>query len=482
MADQMKFCRKCGKQINADAAFCRFCGFRFDIPAPTQPAQAPQRPAPTQQVQAPQQPAPQAQPAQQSVLAAPKKKSLREQMKENYEAGKAKGQAFVMHGKSENAVPAQPVQPAQPIQAAPVQQPIQAMPVQQPIQAMPIQPAQSAAPATRFCNQCGKQISTEAAFCRYCGFRFDVIAQDAAPQTAVIAMPVQSAAPQEADVVAAAAAAAAPSAMEQLSARLGGTASVMAPANPGEIVCAAFSKAMNAPGVMSGVGAAASNLNAAASNARARAEQVLSPVQALLGGVKSFLSGIPAALRNPKALIPTVLLALAWIVLPMLQGGGSNAVVDGLSWLTFAGNGARREGLGLLGDIAGKGVVASVLASLFSGGIKSAAGGFGAILSRGEKGSVVLTALGAVFALALYLAFAGIETAGAGTAMAGIAGALAAVQSLGSRDGFLYSLAESLTAKQVNGVRTAQTGRIRSLLGGTALGFALFTVLSALDL
>jgi len=34
----------------------------------------------------------------------------------------------------------------------------------------------------------------------------------------------------------------------------------------------------------------------------------------------------------------------------------------------------------------------------------------------------------------------------------------------------------------VNGVRTAQTGRIRSLLGGTALGFALFTVLSALDL
>ena len=27
MAGQVKFCRKCGKQINANAAFCRFCGF-----------------------------------------------------------------------------------------------------------------------------------------------------------------------------------------------------------------------------------------------------------------------------------------------------------------------------------------------------------------------------------------------------------------------------------------------------------------------
>ena len=40
---KMKFCRKCGKQINTDAAFCRFCGFRFEnLPKKEQSAGASQ--------------------------------------------------------------------------------------------------------------------------------------------------------------------------------------------------------------------------------------------------------------------------------------------------------------------------------------------------------------------------------------------------------------------------------------------------------
>ncbi len=417
----MKFCRKCGKQINADAAFCRFCGFRFDAPA-------------------------QPEPLQQAQQNASKKKSLREQMKENYEAGKAKGQAFAARNQGKQQTAPAP-NPAQPIQAA-----------QQPMQAV-----QNAAPATKFCRYCGKKIAADATFCRHCGKKLTVQGDTA----------------QKAAGVAAAVAAAMPQIPEQLLARLGGTPAAMASAAAGEVTCVSFGKA-GGLGAASDLNAAAANVNAAVSKVRARAETILSPIQTLLGGVKSFLGGIPAALRNPKALIPTVLLALAWIVLPMLKDANDPAV-SLLSWLTFAEGGVEREGFGILGGIAGKGVVAVVLASLFSGGIKSAAGGFGKLFSRGEKGNVLLTALGAVIGLVLYLAYAGIE-AGPGSTMAGIAGALASIQALGSRQGFTYSLAESLTAKKLNGARVAQTGKIKSLLGGVALGFALFTALSALDL
>ena len=32
MAEQMKFCRSCGKQIRAAAKFCRYCGLHFEVP------------------------------------------------------------------------------------------------------------------------------------------------------------------------------------------------------------------------------------------------------------------------------------------------------------------------------------------------------------------------------------------------------------------------------------------------------------------
>ena len=157
MAGQVKFCRKCGKQINADAAFCRFCGFRFDAPA-------------------------QPEPLQQAQQNAPKKKSLREQMKENYEAGKAKGQAFATRGKGKKQSA-----PAQETQAAPQQ------PVQSPAQTIaPVRIEQTPQPqaATKFCNQCGKQINADAPFCRFCGNKFDVPTQSGTPQASMEQPPI----------------------------------------------------------------------------------------------------------------------------------------------------------------------------------------------------------------------------------------------------------------------------------------------------
>ena len=30
MADGIKYCRQCGKQLNIDAEFCRYCGYRIE--------------------------------------------------------------------------------------------------------------------------------------------------------------------------------------------------------------------------------------------------------------------------------------------------------------------------------------------------------------------------------------------------------------------------------------------------------------------
>ncbi|MBQ6450944.1 MAG: hypothetical protein IJJ29_03375, partial [Solobacterium sp.] len=58
-------------------------------------------------------------------------------------------------------------------------------------------------------------------------------------------------------------------------------------------------------------------------------------------------------------------------------------------------------------------------------------------------------------------------------------GALLSLQSLGRKDGKLYTLAESLTSGKADGIRIAHTGKAKSLLTGLSLGFAVVTFLVA---
>ncbi len=129
----------------------------------------------------------------------------------------------------------------------------------------------------------------------------------------------------------------------------------------------------------------------------------------------------------------------------------------------------------------GKGVVALALGSLFGGGIGSALKGLRAFFSRGEeKGSFIKFAFGALTGAALYCVFAGWDEASADTAVAGIAGVVLSLQALGGRQGFLFNLAQSLSSRLVNGVRTARNGALNSWLRGMALGFAAMTVVLCL--
>ena len=287
----------------------------------------------------------------------------------------------------------------------------------------------------QFCRQCGKEIGSTVKFCPFCGCPTDV------PKQPTGTVPL--------------------------------TDRRIAPETAGEILLGSFGgPALNRTqsAVLSG---------AAVSDIRAQAEEILSPLKTLLGGAKDLLSGIVGMVKNPKALIPALVMAALWIVLPLLENSGAGgAAVKLLSWLTFAEGGVERGSLGVLGGIVGKGSVAVALSSLFSGGLKSILGGVGTLFSKKkQKGSIPLLITGAVLGIALYLFFTGAPSAS--SMMAGISGILLSLKALGGRNGFLYSIVESLTAVKTNGVRTAQNERIDSLLGGSTLGFAAITALSA---
>ena len=209
------------------------------------------------------------------------------------------------------------------------------------------------------------------------------------------------------------------------------------------------------------------------------AGRVLSPVEGIIHSIGSFLGGISGIFRRPAALIGVLLLAALWFVLARHRDSDSG-IVNLLSFLTYAEGGFDRSGIGILGGILGKGIVAAGLLSLPRDGVINAAKGIGALFARhGEKRGILNILLGIVLGAAAYYVFVGPDNASAATAMPGIAGALLTLEALGSGEGKLYELARSLTSRISNGIREEAKGRCDGLLTGLVLGFALATVLAA---
>lgn len=208
--------------------------------------------------------------------------------------------------------------------------------------------------------------------------------------------------------------------------------------------------------------------------------KVFAPVSGIFHGIGSFFSGIFRIFRKPSALIGTVLLAALWFVLARFRGSDSQ-IVKILSWLTFSEGGFDRSALGAVGGVLGKGTVAAALVSLFNGGLKNLFKGVGALFTgHGEKRGIFSTIFGILIGGAVYIAFVGPDNVSGATAMAGIAGVILSLEALGGGRGKLYELAQSLTSRKANDVRTAALGRCDGLLTGLTIGFALATVFSAL--
>ena len=87
----------------------------------------------------------------------------------------------------------------------------------------------------------------------------------------------------------------------------------------------------------------------------------------LASGVKSALANVKAALKDPKRLLPALILAVVWLILNLLSAAGVNALpVKALSFLTFARAGMSGGVLGAVGGILGKCVFASAVTSAVS--------------------------------------------------------------------------------------------------------------------
>lgn len=261
------------------------------------------------------------------------------------------------------------------------------------------------------------------------------------------------------------------------------------------------------------------------------------PFATLLNGVKSYLGGFVGMFKSKKAFIAAVLLMVNWIVLSILESKGIDpAPIKALSWATFGGSVADRTALGILGNIAGRSVVATMIISLFSGGPKQFGRGLKQMFSKkisetaagfipqelkdgaqsvrtasmqaqqtvntmqqtakqtvekaqnklnnakqmAKSGNLTWFIMGVGLSLMLYAFFTG--TPSLAKTMAGVSGAFVSVAALGKNNGWIRAMAQALTAKKAGATRLLNEAGTRRLMGGMTAGFAAAVPLSALPL
>lgn len=209
---------------------------------------------------------------------------------------------------------------------------------------------------------------------------------------------------------------------------------------------------------------------------------VFNPFSVILGGIKRVFTGFAAVFKDKKRLIPAIVLAVSWIILSLLPMLGiNNVAVKLLSLLTFAGGGYSGSIAGIIGGLIGKGMVASVFMSLFSGELKGIAGGAKQIFSSfktsaGDASLFCFTLLGAGASMIFYNFT--VERASVWQDMAGVAGCLICLRAIGTGKGFLNNLISSLTAKRSAGERHENAPALTALISGMTCGFAFAVLMS----
>lgn len=195
------------------------------------------------------------------------------------------------------------------------------------------------------------------------------------------------------------------------------------------------------------------------------------------------------ALKNPKQMIPTVVLGVFWLVLALLGSFGINPMpVRILSFLTFAQGGMFGGVLGAVGGILGKVVVVAFLNAaiipLFQkkapfsgvgGGIK----GFFKSLAVKSIASVSPLLGGLGLSLLLY-AFMN-RSQSLQNSIVGIIAFIMLLQNMGKQGGFFWGIVFSAIASFSKGKTPSYIG-ITRFLSGMTLGFALAVALSAMRL
>ena len=202
-----------------------------------------------------------------------------------------------------------------------------------------------------------------------------------------------------------------------------------------------------------------------------------------------YISQSIKALKNPKQMIPTVVLGVFWLVLALLGSFGIDPMpVRILSFLTFAQGGMFGSVLGAVGGILGKVVVVAFLNAAIIPLFQKKAPFSG--VGGGIKGffkSLVLKSLASVSALLgglglslLLYAFMN-SSQSLQNSIVGIIAFIMLLQNMGKQGGFLWGIVFSAIASFSKGKTPSYIG-ITRFLSGMTLGFALAVALSAMRL
>jgi len=205
------------------------------------------------------------------------------------------------------------------------------------------------------------------------------------------------------------------------------------------------------------------------------------PFRTLGGGIKNFFVSLKTAFKNPKTLIPALLLAVVWLVLSILDSAGVQAkYLDTASFLTFAKGGISNSVSVIVGGILGKGLIAGAVTSLILSFTRKNKGKKVSLIQKikgslGVSGDCICPYLfGMGLAALLYRFISGGDVKGA--LMAGLATSYVAGKSALS-GGFLSRFVSSLTSKGKAKAGPGAGGFVR----GIALGSALAAGLGQLD-
>ncbi len=206
-------------------------------------------------------------------------------------------------------------------------------------------------------------------------------------------------------------------------------------------------------------------------------ELVPGPLKVIGSSLKSFFSSLAAAVRNPRVLIPALVLAVLWLALDILKARGVEpGIVKVLSFLSFANGGMEGGAAGLIGGLLGKGLFAGAVTSVVGSFTRkgSEKRGLGNTLKGGfgfakETLWSWLTGIGAALLLYLFISGGALKMA----FMAGAAAAYLAVRAA-VHNGFLKKLLSSFTSRGKAQAGPGAAGFLR----GMALGFAAAALLA----
>lgn len=198
------------------------------------------------------------------------------------------------------------------------------------------------------------------------------------------------------------------------------------------------------------------------------------------GFIAMLINEVKGLLRNPKKLLPTIILSIVWMLFSIMSAMGANIpILRFLYTLTYSNGGMFGGFFGAVGGIFGKAVFATVVNTIvlslfakknpFANAMKSFKGIFGKAAFSGLS-AISPFLIGAGSGLLLYWLF-NITSSPVNCAVA-VVGAVGAFSAIGNKNGIITSLVYTVAGKLTKGRFQSQV-MVNRLITGFSAGFAL---------